>query len=198
MYFIIIKELNRRQIKWSKEFEQYKFTIRYTSNKNNDRANALNRQQNYKKKKPNTAFLKSTTTNLFQLMWRNWMQRYKYSKTRTSNFQWLKNDSTYQKTESMKLSKNITTNHCRTISIYSKQCNFYDDTAGSTTCDRRSRHILKNALIVRKTNTVFIKNTKKFNIRYRRTDFETKWRWILLQNYRFRWIQQQKKITTRY
>ena len=67
LYFIITKKLNRKQVRWSEELEQYKFTIRYTSNKNNDKANALSRQQDYNKKKPNTAFLKSTTTDLFQL-----------------------------------------------------------------------------------------------------------------------------------
>ena len=87
LYFTIIKKLNRRQIRWSKKLEQYKFTIRYTSNKDNDRTNALNKQQNYKKKKSSTAFSKSTTTDLYRSMWKNWMQRYEYSKTRTSNFQ---------------------------------------------------------------------------------------------------------------
>ena len=66
------------------------------------------------------------------------------------------------------------TNHCRTILIYSKQCNFYDGTVNFTTCDKKSKHILNDVLIVKKTNTVFTKNTKKFNIRYCRTDHETK------------------------
>ena len=49
LYFTIIKKLNRKQIRWSKKFEQYKFTIRYTSSKDNGRTDALNRQQDYKK-----------------------------------------------------------------------------------------------------------------------------------------------------
>ena len=55
VFFIITKELNQKQIKWSKKFAQYKFKIRYTSNKNNDRANVLNKQSDYKKKS-NTTF----------------------------------------------------------------------------------------------------------------------------------------------
>ena len=86
LYFIIIKKLNRRQIKWSKEFEQYKFTIRYTSDKNNGRTNALSKQQDYKKKGSNTAFSKSTIMNLYQSMWKSWMQCYEYSETKTSSF----------------------------------------------------------------------------------------------------------------
>ena len=44
LQFIIIKQLNRRQIRWSKLLEQYKFKIQYTSRKENERANALSRR----------------------------------------------------------------------------------------------------------------------------------------------------------
>ena len=44
LQFIIIKQLNRQQVRWSKFFEQYKFKIQYTSRKENERANALNRR----------------------------------------------------------------------------------------------------------------------------------------------------------
>ena len=47
LQFIIIKQLNRRQVRWSKLFEQYKFKIQYISRKKNDWANALNRRINY-------------------------------------------------------------------------------------------------------------------------------------------------------
>ena len=36
--------MNRRQIRWSKFFEQYKFKIQYISRKKNERANALSRR----------------------------------------------------------------------------------------------------------------------------------------------------------
>ena len=64
----------------------------------------------------------------------------------------------------MKLSKNITTNHCKIILIYSKQCNFYDTIVDFITRDRKSKHISKNVLVVKKTNTILTENTKKFNI----------------------------------
>ena len=44
LQFIIIKQLNRRQIRWSKLLEQYKFKIQYISRKENERANALSRR----------------------------------------------------------------------------------------------------------------------------------------------------------
>ena len=47
LQFIIIKQLNRRQIRWSKLFEQYKFKIQYISKKENERANVLSRRINY-------------------------------------------------------------------------------------------------------------------------------------------------------
>ena len=47
MQFIIIKELNRRQVRWTKELIQYKFKIHYTSEKKNDRADAFNKKCDY-------------------------------------------------------------------------------------------------------------------------------------------------------
>ena len=47
LQFIIIKQLNWRQIRWSKFLEQYKFKIQYTPRKKNGRANALSRRINY-------------------------------------------------------------------------------------------------------------------------------------------------------
>ena len=44
LQFIIIKQLNRRQVRWSKFLEQYKFKIQYISKKENERANALSRR----------------------------------------------------------------------------------------------------------------------------------------------------------
>ena len=43
VFFIITKKLNQKQIKWLKKFAQYRFKIRYTSNKNNVRTDALNK-----------------------------------------------------------------------------------------------------------------------------------------------------------
>ena len=45
--FIIIKQLNRRQVRWSKLLRQYKFTIQYIPRKKNGRANALSRRNDY-------------------------------------------------------------------------------------------------------------------------------------------------------
>ena len=47
LQFIIIKQLNWRQIRWSKLLEQYKFKIQYISRKKNGRANALSRRIDY-------------------------------------------------------------------------------------------------------------------------------------------------------
>ena len=47
LQFITIKQLNRRQIRWLKFLEQYKFKIQYISRKKNERANALSRRINY-------------------------------------------------------------------------------------------------------------------------------------------------------
>ena len=49
--FITIKQLNRRQIKWSKLLNQYKLKIIYISEKKNDRINAINRRSNYMRNK---------------------------------------------------------------------------------------------------------------------------------------------------
>ena len=45
--FIKIKKLNQWQVKWLKLLGQYKLTIQYISNKNNDRADALNKQSDH-------------------------------------------------------------------------------------------------------------------------------------------------------
>ena len=60
LYFINTKKFNKRQMKWSKIFKQYKFTIRYTSKKN-DKINALNKQNNYMKNK------KTMNHNIFKI-----------------------------------------------------------------------------------------------------------------------------------
>ena len=49
--FIKTKKLNRRQVKWSKLLGQYKFTIQYTSGKDNGRADALSRRSDHMKNK---------------------------------------------------------------------------------------------------------------------------------------------------
>jgi len=51
VHFIIIKQLNRRQIWWLKRLEQYKFKIQYILDKNNDKADALSRRSNHIKTK---------------------------------------------------------------------------------------------------------------------------------------------------
>ena len=45
--FITIKQLNRRQIRWSELLNQYKLKIIYTSERENDRTDALNRKSDY-------------------------------------------------------------------------------------------------------------------------------------------------------
>ena len=47
LQFIIIKQLSRRQIKWLKLLEQYKFKIQYILKKENERTNALSRRINH-------------------------------------------------------------------------------------------------------------------------------------------------------
>jgi len=51
LHFITTKELNRRQMRWFEKLEQYKFKILYTSEKENDKADALSRRNNYIKTK---------------------------------------------------------------------------------------------------------------------------------------------------
>ena len=45
--FTTIKELNRRQVRWSELLRQYKFKIQYTLGKDNRRVDALSRRSNY-------------------------------------------------------------------------------------------------------------------------------------------------------
>ncbi len=47
VHFIIIKQLNRRQIRWLERLEQYKFKIQYILDKDNDRADALSRRSDH-------------------------------------------------------------------------------------------------------------------------------------------------------
>ena len=49
--FITIKQLNRRQIRWSELLNQYKLKIIYTSGKENGRADALSRRSDYMRSK---------------------------------------------------------------------------------------------------------------------------------------------------
>ena len=47
LHFITTKQLNRRQVRWSELLEQYKFTILYTSGRENGRADALSRRSDH-------------------------------------------------------------------------------------------------------------------------------------------------------
>ena len=58
LQFIIIKQLNWRQVRWWKLLEQYKFKIQYILKKENERANALNRRINHMNSKKNLITLK--------------------------------------------------------------------------------------------------------------------------------------------
>ena len=49
--FIIIKQLNRRQIRWSELLGQYKLKIIYTSEKENGKVDALSRKSDYMRNK---------------------------------------------------------------------------------------------------------------------------------------------------
>ena len=49
--FTIIKQFNRRQIRWSQLLKQYKFKIHYISGKENARADAFNKRCDYMKNK---------------------------------------------------------------------------------------------------------------------------------------------------
>ena len=51
VHFIIIKQLNRRQIRWLERLEQYKFKIQYILGKNNGKANALSKRSDHMKTK---------------------------------------------------------------------------------------------------------------------------------------------------
>ena len=59
--FITIKQFNRRQIRWSKLLNQYKLKIVYTSEKENDRTDALNRKNDYMRNK------KISNQNVFKI-----------------------------------------------------------------------------------------------------------------------------------
>ena len=52
LYFTTTKMLNRRQVRWSELLGQYKFTIKYTPGKDNERADALSRRSDYMTKEP--------------------------------------------------------------------------------------------------------------------------------------------------
>ena len=60
IYFLIIKVLNRRQVKWVEVLANYNFKIIYYKGIKNIQADALNRKANYKEgiKKPVPAILK--------------------------------------------------------------------------------------------------------------------------------------------
>ena len=47
LYFITTKQLNKKQVKWSKILKQYKFKIEYNLGKNNGKVNILNKKNDY-------------------------------------------------------------------------------------------------------------------------------------------------------
>jgi len=51
LHFITTKELNKRQVRWFKKLEQYKFKILYILGKENDKTDALNRRSDHMKTK---------------------------------------------------------------------------------------------------------------------------------------------------
>ncbi len=51
VHFITIKQLNKRQVRWLKRLEQYKFKIQYILGKDNGKANALSKRNDHIKTK---------------------------------------------------------------------------------------------------------------------------------------------------
>ena len=74
LHFTTTKELNKRQVRWSKKLGQYKFKILYTPRKENGKADALSRRSVHMKTKEsfNHSILKvnndeSLSTNKYEL-----------------------------------------------------------------------------------------------------------------------------------
>ena len=71
--FIITKELNRKQVRWSKKLISYNFEIKHVSKTRNEKTNALSQRSDYK------TFLKEEKS---LLRWKN--NRLKLTKLSTS------------------------------------------------------------------------------------------------------------------
>ena len=104
----------------------------------------------------------------------------------------------YRKIKSTNILKNITTNHCKIILTLSRQYNFYDKIVNSQIWGKESRHILRNVLIVKRTNMSFMLNMTKFNTWNHWNRLETKYSWTSSSNYRNQRIRRTRKHMMQY
>ncbi len=179
LHFIIIKQLNKRQMRWSKLLEQYKFTIQYTSEKENEKADVLSWENDHMKEKEliNKNILKINKNDSLSASAQELNATFRILRDQNEQYFIKKNDWSYSRKRSTKLLENITTSHCKNISKYRRFYNFYDDIVDSQTRNVASRHTSEDVLAVRKTNTILTESTKKFNIKRHRKRHEKKSRW---------------------
>ena len=130
---------------------------------------------------------------VMKLIWRS-----KSCETIKSNFQLFMKNYKYRKTKSTNALKNITTNHCKIILTLQKRYNFYDEIVNFQIWGKKSKHISRNVLIVKRINMSLMLNMKKFNTWNHRKHLETKCSWTLSLNYRNQRIQRMRKHMMQY
>ena len=145
-----------------------------------------------------TTYLKSITTKPYSQIVMRSTWRSRLCETTKNNFQLFMRNCKYWKTKSTNTLKNITMNHCKIILMLLRQCNFYDKIVNFQICDKGSRHILRNVLIVNKISMSLMLSTRKFNTWNHRNHLETKCSWTSSSNYRNQKIQRMKKRMMQY
>ena len=167
MNFIIIKTLQRRQIRWWKKLTFYKFKIHYVNEKENEFANNLSRRCDYMKNKKvfNHNILKiNENETLFANHWEI-TTTMRILRDEQNNFQQFMRNCKYRKNMSTNILKSITMIHYKDIREWQKHYNFYDNIVNSHKWGKRSRHTSKNVIIAKRISTRRMHNMRKYNIK---------------------------------
>ena len=164
--FITIKQLNRRQIQWSKLLNQYKLKIIYTSEKKNDRIDALNWRSDYMRRKEifNQNILKINNDKSLSFNKCEFNVTIRILRDDQEQYSVIKKSYRYQTTKSMIALKNIMMNLCKNIREWRRLCNFYDANVNFLTYDRKLKFTSRSVLIVYKINMQLTLNMMKFSM----------------------------------
>ena len=108
-------------------------------------------------------FSRSTTINYCHQTSENSILCYAYSATIKNNIQWLKKLQLFEKILTNTV-KNIMMNLYKNILKWQRLCNFYNNIVNFLTCDRKSKFISRNVLIINKTNIQLMQSMMKFNM----------------------------------
>ena len=192
LHFIKTKQFNKRQMRWSKLLKQYKFTILYTSKKENDKTNALNRRSDHMKTK------KIFNHNILKINKNELLSINKYELNAILRI--LKNNKKQYSIEKKrfhisddKIDEIIKNHHDESLQSHSdvfKTLQLLRQICQFLNMKQHVETYIKRCFNCQRISMSFMLNTTKFNIRNHQNRHEMKSQWALSSNYQNRKIQQ--------